>query len=93
MEEGRASLGERQYRRKDGTLADVEVNVSAVPYNGERAMCIVAHDVTQRKRAEAMLEEIREAERNRIARELHDGTLQDIQQEWLSQNVRVPVLE
>jgi PAS domain S-box-containing protein len=78
MEEGRASLGERQYRRKDGSLADVEVNVSAVPYNGERAMCIVAHDVTQRKRAEAMLEEIREAERNRIARELHDGTLQDI---------------
>ena len=78
LEEGRASLGERQYRRKDGSLADVEVNVSAVPYNGERAMCIVAHDVTQRKRAEAMLEEIREAERNRIARELHDGTLQDI---------------
>ena len=78
MEEGRASLGERQYRRKDGSLADVEVNVSAVPYNGEKAMCIVAHDVTQRKRAEAMLEEIREAERNRIARELHDGTLQDI---------------
>jgi PAS domain S-box-containing protein len=78
MEEGRAALGERQYRRKDGSLADVEVNVSAVPYNGERAMCIVAHDVTERKRAEAMLEEIREAERNRIARELHDATLQDI---------------
>jgi PAS domain S-box-containing protein len=78
MEEGSASLGERQYRRKNGSLADVEVNVSAVPYNGERAMCIVAHDVAERKRAQAMLEEIREAERNRIARELHDGTLQDI---------------
>jgi signal transduction histidine kinase len=78
MEEGRASLGERQYRRKDGSLADVEVNVSAVPYNGERVMCIVAHDITERKRAQAMLEEIREAERNRIARELHDATLQDI---------------
>jgi PAS domain S-box-containing protein len=78
MEQGTASLGERKYRRKDGSLADVEVNVSAVPYNGGRTMCIVAHDVTERKRAEAMLEEIREAERNRIARELHDGTLQDI---------------
>nr|MBA3617278.1 PAS domain-containing sensor histidine kinase [Rubrobacteraceae bacterium] len=78
MEEGHRSLGERQYRRKDGSLADVEVNVSAVPYNGERAMCVVAHDVTQRKRAERMLEEIREAERNRLARELHDSTLQDI---------------
>jgi PAS domain S-box-containing protein len=78
MEEGHRSLGERRYRRKDGTLADVEVNVSAVPYNGEKAMCIVAHDVTERKRTERMLEEIREAERNRLARELHDSTLQDI---------------
>jgi PAS domain S-box-containing protein len=78
LEEGHWSLGERQYRRKDGSLADVEVNASAVPYNGEKAMCIVAHDVTERKRAERMLEEIREAERNRLARELHDSTLQDI---------------
>src|SRR5215208_5262376 len=78
MEEGHRSLGERQYRRKDGSLADVEVNVSAVPYNGEKVMCVVAHDVTGRKRAECMLEEIREAERNRLARELHDSTLQDI---------------
>jgi PAS domain S-box-containing protein len=78
MEEGHRSLGERQYRRKDGSLVDVEVNVSAVPYNGEKVMCVVAHDVTERKRAERMLEEIREAERNRLARELHDSTLQDI---------------
>jgi PAS domain S-box-containing protein len=78
MEEGHRSLGERRYRRKDGSLADVEVNVSAVPYNGEKVMCVVAHDVTERKRTERMLEEIREAERNRLARELHDSTLQDI---------------
>src|ERR671921_1131626 len=39
MVEGHRSLGERQYRRKDGSLADVEVNVSAVPYNGEKVMC------------------------------------------------------
>jgi PAS domain S-box-containing protein len=78
MEEEQHSLGERQYCRKDGSLADVEVNVSAVPYDGGKAMCIVAHDVTERKRAERALEEIREAERNRIARELHDSTLQDI---------------
>src|SRR5215212_6011471 len=78
MVEGHCSLGERQYRRKDGSLADVEVNVSAVPYNSEKVMCVVAHDVTERKRAERMLEGIREAERNRLARELHDSTRQDI---------------
>src|SRR5215217_4642961 len=50
MVEGLRSLGERQYRRKDGSLVDVEVNVSAVPYNGEKVMCVVAHDVTERKR-------------------------------------------
>jgi len=78
MEEGRNFLGERQYRREDGSLADVEVSVSAVPYDGREVMCIVAHDVSERKRAERALEEIREAERNRIARELHDSILQDI---------------
>src|SRR5829696_4340608 len=87
MVEGHRSLGERQYRRKDGSLADVEVNVSAVPYNGEKVMCVVAHDVTERKRTERMLEEIREAERNRLARELHDSTLQDIV--YALQEVRV----
>ncbi|MGF1471019.1 MAG: PAS domain S-box protein [Rubrobacteraceae bacterium] len=35
-------------------------------------------DITGRKRAEEALREIREAERHRIARELHDGVLQDL---------------
>ena len=78
LREGRRALGERRYRRKDGTLVDVEVNVSAIPYGGRKAMCIVSHDVTERRRAEEALGEIREAERNRIARELHDSILQDI---------------
>ncbi len=40
-------------------------------------MSVVAHDVTGRLRAERALEEIWDAERNRIARELHDSILQD----------------
>ena len=55
LEEGHFSIGERKYRRKDGTLLDVEVNVSAIPRDGRVAMCITAHDVTERKRAEDML--------------------------------------
>jgi PAS domain S-box-containing protein len=35
-------------------------------------------DITERKRAEEALREVREAERGRIARELHDGALQDL---------------
>ena len=53
--EGHYFIGERSYRRKDGTLVDVEVSVSTVPYEGRDAMAIVAHDITERKRAEENL--------------------------------------
>ncbi len=52
MEEGPSFLGERSYRRKDGSLIDVEVSASVISYSGKEAMCIVAHDVSERKRAE-----------------------------------------
>jgi PAS domain S-box-containing protein len=55
MAEGRYFLGERSYRRKDGTLVDVEVSVSSVLYEGRDALAIVAHDITERKKAEENL--------------------------------------
>ncbi len=55
VEEGHLSIGERAYRRKDGAQVTVEVSVSIVPYGGRNAMCIVAHDVTERKQAEENL--------------------------------------
>jgi PAS domain S-box-containing protein len=51
----RYSIGERKYRRKDGSLVDVEVNASVIPYGGKEAMGIVAHDVTERKQMEENL--------------------------------------
>jgi PAS domain S-box-containing protein len=45
-------VGERRYRRKDGTLMDVEVSASVVSHEGGEVLCIVAHDVTERKKAE-----------------------------------------
>ena len=56
LERGSLDVGERRYRRADGTLFDVEVKVSVVPRGGGgRALCIVAHDVTERKKAEEAL--------------------------------------
>ena len=48
-------VGERKYRRKDGSLIDVEVNASVILHGDSRAMCIVAHDVTESKRAQTAL--------------------------------------
>jgi PAS domain S-box-containing protein len=55
LREGHRSIGERQYRRKDGSLIDVEVGASAISYGGREILCIVAHDVTERKGAEEAL--------------------------------------
>jgi len=43
-----------------------------------REVVLVHEDVTERKRAEGALREVREAERRRLARDLHDGALQDL---------------
>jgi PAS domain S-box-containing protein len=45
-------VGERKYRRKDGSLVDVEVSASILLRYGRETLCVVAHDVTERKRAE-----------------------------------------
>lgn len=78
LDRGTHFIGERQYCCKDGSLLDVEVNVSVVELEDRQAMCVVAHDVTERKRAREALEEVRNAERSRIARDLHDDILQNM---------------
>ncbi|HEV2741881.1 MAG TPA: ATP-binding protein, partial [Rubrobacter sp.] len=56
--------------------------VRAEPVFGERREVGVAvnlfRDITERRKAEQALREIREAERNRMARDLHDVVLQDL---------------
>ena len=49
--------GEYKYRRKDGSLLDVEVSANLIPYNKGKAFCVVIRDITERKHAEAALKE------------------------------------
>lgn len=77
---GSVSGFETELRRKDGGLVPVSISArtlldeSGRPAGYEGTM----EDVTERRRAEAALRGIREAERRRIARDLHDEALQDL---------------
>ena len=55
LREKRRFVGERKYRLKDGSLVDVEVSTSVIPYRGREALCMVARDVTERKALEEQL--------------------------------------
>jgi PAS domain S-box-containing protein len=78
LAEGQLLVGEREYCRKDGSLIDVEVSASMIHFGTKEMVCVLVRDVTQRKKTEEALREMREAERSRIARDLHDGALQDL---------------
>jgi PAS domain S-box-containing protein len=71
---------EKRYVRKDGQTVWGQLAVSLVRDARGRALHTVAItlDTTARKRLEESLREIREAERRRIARDLHDVVLQDL---------------
>src|SRR5215210_1994358 len=78
--DGFVSGFEAQLLRKDGTPVWISANARAI-YDGEGDAVGyegTVEDITERKQAEEALSEIREAERRRIARELHDVVLQDL---------------
>jgi PAS domain S-box-containing protein len=49
-------LGERRYRRKDGSIVAVEVNASLIYYGGKKVLCVVSRDISERKQAEEALQ-------------------------------------
>jgi PAS domain S-box-containing protein len=80
LRDGFVSGFEVQMLRKDESPVWVSVNARAV-YGSEGDLAGyegTVEDITERKSAEEALREIREAERRRIARELHDVVLQDL---------------
>jgi PAS domain S-box-containing protein len=57
LEEGSRFLGERQYRRKDGSLVDIEAAASVISFGGRKVICDVVRDVTERVEAFRLLEQ------------------------------------
>ncbi|MBD2103459.1 PAS domain S-box protein [Leptolyngbya sp. FACHB-261] len=53
---GSLSSIERQYRRKDGSLVEVEVNCNVISQDDKDVFCVVARDITERKQAEEALQ-------------------------------------
>lgn len=51
-----ASLGERRYKRRDGTLVDLGISSSLISYGGREVLCTVVRDFTGRKALERRLE-------------------------------------
>ena len=58
------------------TVTDRWIEVRAFP--SEEGLSFYSRDITERKRAEEQVEESRQAERSRIARDLHDQALQEL---------------
>jgi PAS domain S-box-containing protein len=52
LTKGHHFIGERQHRRKDGTLVDVEASINLISYSGKKVLCAVIRDITERKQAE-----------------------------------------
>ena len=56
LEERVQFIGERRHRRKDDSLVDVEVSSSVISYGGGEALCVIVHDITERKRSAERLQ-------------------------------------
>jgi PAS domain S-box-containing protein len=82
---GRVRNMEVLIRRKSGEPLTVLVSADVVDFDGQPCVLTVAEDITERKQAELERTELsrrlmtaQEAERSRIARELHDGIGQSL---------------
>jgi two-component system sensor histidine kinase UhpB len=80
LRDGFVSGFEVKMRRKDGNLVWVSANARAIydAGGGISGYEGTVENITERKLAEEALRQIRETERRRIARELHDVVLQDL---------------
>lgn len=64
---GKLHIGERRYRRKDGTLIDTDSSASIVSYGSREVITFVVRDITEQKQAEAERWRLFDQERTRRA--------------------------
>jgi PAS domain S-box-containing protein len=55
LKSGGFVIGERRWRRKDGTVVDVDVTVSVIKQNRQSLCYVIARDITAKKKLEAEL--------------------------------------
>ncbi len=79
IEKGQHLTGERQFKKKNGALIDVDISANLI---GKKLICGMARDITERKRAEAALQaserryrSVVEDQTELICRHLPDGTI------------------
>lgn len=76
---GASRLVEVRFRHADGSWCYMEwIGNNLLEDPTVKGIVANARDVTERKEAEEKLHEVREAERSRLARDLHDEALQDL---------------
>ncbi len=53
-------IREREYRRKDGSVVEVEIAASAINYGERRVICAAIRDITERKQTEEAIRRFNE---------------------------------
>ncbi len=57
-ESGVVFVGEWRHLKREGTVFDAAVTISSIPYAGRAARLVLVNEITERKRAEALLQQL-----------------------------------
>lgn len=68
LREGTRFIRERGYRRKDGSVVEVEIAASAIGYGGKKVICAAVRDITERRQAEEAIRRFNEELEDRVRR-------------------------